>query len=143
LPGYLARVLRSLGYRARLHLVPFPTLSPAFRSRIQLSVDGDWAPDYAAPSSYLPGFFGCHGGFNNDYFCDPPLDRTMRRATALQLRDPPRAAALWSQIDHELADQAYWVPTVSLRVPEIVSKRVQNYQHSPLWGFIPSQVWLR
>ena len=65
------------------------------------------------------------------------------RLPAHRPKDPPRAAALWSQIDHELADRAYWVPTVSLRVPEIVSKRVQNYQHSPLWGFIPSQVWLR
>ena len=67
----------------------------------------------------------------------------MRRATALQERDPRRAAVVWSRIDHEIAAGAYWVPTVSLRSPEIVSKRVRNYQYSPLWGFIASQVWLR
>jgi len=115
----------------------------AIRPRIQLSVDGDWAPDYPAPSAYLPGFFGCHGGFSNGYVCDPVLDRRMRRATALQLRDPRRAAALWSRIDHEIADRAYWLPTVSLRAPEIISRRVRNYEHNPLWGFIASQVWLR
>ena len=66
----------------------------------------------------------------------------MRRATSLQLQDPRRAASSWTRIDHEIADRAYWVPTVSLRSPEIVSKRVRNYQHSPLWGFIADQVWL-
>ena len=142
LPAYFAGVLRSLGYRARLHLVPFPTLS-AFREQVQLSVDGDWAPDYPAPSAYLPGFFSCHGGYSNGYVCDSTLDDEMRRATALQERDPRRAAVVWSRIDHEIADGAYWVPTVSLRSPEIVSKRVRNYQYSPLWGFIASQVWLR
>jgi YVTN family beta-propeller protein len=143
LPAYFAHVLRSLGYHVRLHLVPFPTLTTTFRAHIQLSVDGDWAPDYPAPSAYLPGFFSCHGGYNNGYVCEPSLDREMRRATALQIQDPRRAAALWTRIDSEIADRAYWVPTVSLRSPAIVSKRVQNYQHSPLWGFIASQVWLR
>ena len=142
LPAYVGSVLRSLGYRVRLHRVAFPTLS-AIRKRIQLSVDGDWAPDYPAPSAYLPGFFGCRGGFSNGYVCDAGLDRQMRRATALQLRDPRRAAALWSRIDHEIADRAYWLPTVSLRAPELVSRRVRNYEHNPLWGFIASQVWLR
>jgi YVTN family beta-propeller protein len=142
LPAYVAGVLRSLGYDVRLHRVAFPALS-SIRGRIQLSVDGDWAPDYPAPSAYLPGFFGCRGGFSNGYVCDPALDRLMRHATALQLRDPQRAAALWSRIDHEIADRAYWLPTVSLRAPEIVSQRVRNYEHNPLWGFIASQVWLR
>jgi YVTN family beta-propeller protein len=142
LPAYVAGVLRSLGYRVRLHRVASPALS-TIRERIQLSVDGDWAPDYPAPSSYLPGFFGCRGGFSNGYVCDPALVRLMRHATALQLRDPRRAAALWSRIDHEIADGAYWLPTVSLRAPEIVSRRVRNYEHNPLWGFIASQVWLR
>ncbi|MGE5273799.1 MAG: hypothetical protein ACM3QU_08580 [Verrucomicrobiota bacterium] len=67
----------------------------------------------------------------------------MRRATALQLQDPPRAAAPWSHLDHELADRAHWLPTVSLRAPEVVSNRVRGYQHSPLRGFIAGQVWLR
>jgi YVTN family beta-propeller protein len=142
LPAYFARVLRSLGYRARLHLVPSPQLSTLDR-RIQLSVAGDWQADYPAPSSYLPGFFGCLGGFSSGYVCDPELERAMRRATALQLRDPNRAAALWTRVDHEVADRAYWVPMVSLRSPQVVSKRVRNFQYSPVWGFIASQVWLR
>jgi ABC-type oligopeptide transport system substrate-binding subunit len=135
-------VLRSLGYRTRLHLVPFSTLS-ALRARIQLSVDGDWSPDYPEPSAYLPGFFGCDGGFSNGYVCNRALDLEMRRATALQLRDPRRAAEVWTRVDHEITDRAYWVPTVSLRASEVVSKRLRNYQFSPVWGFIGDQAWVR
>jgi peptide/nickel transport system substrate-binding protein len=142
LPAYFAHVLRSLGYRTRLHLVPFSTLS-ALRARIQLSVDGDWSPDYPEPSAYLPGFFGCDGGFSNGYVCNRALDLEMRRATALQLRDPRRAAEVWTRVDHEITDRAYWVPTVSLRASEVVSKRLRNYQFSPVWGFIGDQAWVR
>jgi ABC-type oligopeptide transport system substrate-binding subunit len=123
--------------------VPFPTLTRAFRHRIQLSVDGDWQPDYPAPSAYLPAFFGCRGGFGNGYVCDPSLDRALRRATAREAADARRSSALWARVDRKVTDNAYWVPTVSLRAPELVSGRVRNYQHSPLWGFIAGQVWLR
>jgi ABC-type transport system substrate-binding protein len=60
LPAYVTSVLRSLGYRARLHLVANTRITPALRRRIQLSVVGDWLADYPAPSAYLPQFFGCH-----------------------------------------------------------------------------------
>jgi YVTN family beta-propeller protein len=142
LPAYFAQVLRSLGYRTRLRVVPSAQLTASLRRRIHFSVDGDWAPDYPAPSAYIPGFFGCDGGFSNGYFCEPQLDRRMRRAAALELKDPRRAAALWARIDHEIVDRALWVPTVSLRAPEFVSERVQNYQYNPIWGFIADQVWL-
>jgi peptide/nickel transport system substrate-binding protein len=142
-PRYIARVLRSLGYRVQVRLVPFATITPAMRREFQLSVDGNWMPDYPAPSAYLPQFFGCHGGNGNGYFCDPALDRRMRRAATLQLTDPTHAALLWAAIDRELVDQAAWVPTVNLLALEFVSKRVRNYQYSPIGGFIAHQVWLR
>ena len=39
--------------------------------------------------------------------------------------------------------QAYWVPTVNPQEPELVSKRLRNYQFNPVWGFIADQAWLR
>ena len=54
LPAYVAGVLRSLGCRTHLHLVPYASFSPQSRRRLQLTVDGDWVPDYPAPGSYLP-----------------------------------------------------------------------------------------
>jgi peptide/nickel transport system substrate-binding protein len=144
LPGYIDRVLRTLGYRTKLHLVPYAAFSPTMRRRIQLTVDGDWVPDYPSPSSYLPSFFSCNGGHNRKrYVCEPQLDRQMRQASGLELESPARAAALWTRIDHELVDRALWVPTVNVRESEFVSARLRNYQYQPVWGFIVDQAWLR
>ena len=142
-PEYIARVLRSLGYKARVRVAPAASMTTAVRRHLQLSADGDWEADYPSPSSYIPQFFGCGGGNSNGYFCDRRLDRKMQRATMLDLNHPLRAAALWTQVDHELTDQAAWVPMVSLRLVDLVSTRLRNYQYNPLWGFIADQVWLR
>lgn len=143
LPGYVARELRSLGFRTRLHLVPYASLTPATRRHHQISVDGDWLPDYPAPSAYLPQFFSCGGAHSNGYFCDPELDRLMARAQDWQLRNPDRAAALWTRIDHKLVDQAAWVPLVNLRGVDLVSHRLGNFTFHAVWGFIADQARLR
>jgi YVTN family beta-propeller protein len=143
LPAYVASVLRSLGYRTRLHLVPGSKITYAMRRTFQLSVDGDWLPDYPKPSSFLPQFFGCNGGYSNGYVCDPALDRMMTRATALQVQDPERAAALWAAIDRRIVDRAYWVPLVNAHSPELVSRRLRNFQYNPIWDFIAAQAWVR
>ena len=93
-PSYIAAVLRSLGYRAHLHLAPSATITIAMRRRHQLSVDGDWLADYPSASSYIPQFFSCGGGNGNGYYCDPPLDRKMQRASQLEPTHPVRSAAL-------------------------------------------------
>jgi peptide/nickel transport system substrate-binding protein len=147
-PAYIASVLRSLGYRASIHLVPFGEWNDSLSERMQIGAGLDWVPNYPAPSAYLPGFFGCHGFFGHgDYdpghACDPALDRQMRRADALQLVDPRRAAALWSRIDRELVDRAWWATTVQQHPPELVSKRLRNFEGSPIGDFIADQAWLR
>jgi hypothetical protein len=55
----------------------------------------------------------------------------------------PRSGALWTAIDHELVDRAYWVPTVNAGVAELVSARLGNYQYHPVWGFMAAQAWVR
>jgi peptide/nickel transport system substrate-binding protein len=142
-PRHVAAVLRSLGYRVGLHMVPFARLTPERRRRIQVSVDGDWLPDYPAPSSYVPQFLGCDGGLSNGYVCDRGLDLRMRDASALELAEPSRAAAAWARIDRYVTRRAYWIPTVLPRETELVSPRLGNYQFSPVWGFIADQAWVR
>ncbi|MFZ0231170.1 MAG: ABC transporter substrate-binding protein, partial [Mycobacterium sp.] len=66
--AYVADVLRALGYRVRLHLVPFATITEAMWERMQLSTDGDWLANYPDPSSYIPQFFSCGGGNSNGYY---------------------------------------------------------------------------
>ena len=142
-PAYVAGVLRALGYRVRLHLVPFASITEAMRERFQLSVDGDWVANYPDPSSYLPQFFGCGGGTSNGYYCNPRLDRRMQQAALLELSDPPRASARWQSIDRQLTDAAIWVPTVNERQVDLVSRRLRNYEYNPVWGFLADQAWLR
>jgi peptide/nickel transport system substrate-binding protein len=142
LPAYIASVLRSLGYRTRLHLRQGGRISYALRRTFQLSVDGDWGPDYPSPSALLPPFFACGGGYTNGYVCDRDLDRAMRRASAAELRDPEQASALWARADQMIVDRAYWVPTVSSHAPELVSRRLGNYEYSPIWDFVADQAWL-
>jgi peptide/nickel transport system substrate-binding protein len=140
---YIASVLRSLGYRIHLHIRPIEAISESARRSFQLSVDGDWEADYPDPSSYIPEFFACHGGDSNGYSCDRRIDAQMQRAELLELEQPAHAAALWTRVDHELTNDAAWVPTVDLRSVEFVSARLHDYEYNPVWGFLPDQVWLR
>jgi YVTN family beta-propeller protein len=142
-PAYIADILRTLGYRVQLHLVPLATITQAMRRRFQLSVDGDWLVDYPDPSSYLPQFFSCGGGNSNGYYCNPALDRRMHQAVLLELTNPPKARTLWESIDHQLTSDAPWVPTVNERDVELISARLRNYQYNPIWGFLADQAWLR
>ncbi|MFZ1879832.1 MAG: BTAD domain-containing putative transcriptional regulator [Gaiellaceae bacterium] len=147
-PAYVASVLRSLGYRASVHLVRFGDWNDSLSRRMQVGAGLDWVPNYPAPSAYVPGFFGCHGFYGHGDFdpghaCDSALDRQMRRADELQLVDPGRAAALWSRIDRELVDRAWWATTVEQHPPEFVSKRLRNFEGSPIGDFIADQAWLR
>lgn len=61
----------------------------------------------------------------------------------MRIRDPDRSAALWANIDRELADRAVWAPLVNERIVDFVSRRVRNYQFSPVYHFMPAQFWLR
>jgi ABC-type transport system substrate-binding protein len=141
--AYVASVLRSLGYRVRVHLQRLGSITPATRRHHQMSTDGDWLPAYPAPSSYMTPFFSCNGGFGNGYACNPALDAEMKQALSLQLVDPRKAAEIWTRVDHQATDLAYWVPTVTDRVVELISKRVHNYEFQPAWGsFIADQAWL-
>jgi len=142
-PAYIARVLKSLGFKVTVHRARSDTITLAQRRTFQLSVDGDWLLDFPTAASFLPPFFGCHGPHNHHYYCKPRLDRLMQVATLADAQDPARAARLWATADHLITDQAYWVPTVNLREVDLVSSRLHNYEFNPVWGFLADQSWVR
>jgi peptide/nickel transport system substrate-binding protein len=141
--AYVAGVLRTLGYRVRIHLVPIATVTQAMRTHFQLSADGDWVAPYPDPSSYIPQYFSCGGGNGNGFYCNPRLDREMQDATQLELINPGRSRALWESVDRQLTDQAVWVPTVTPREVDLTSNRLHNYEYNPVWGFLADQSWLQ
>jgi ABC-type transport system substrate-binding protein/DNA-binding SARP family transcriptional activator len=141
--SYAVRLLRSLGFRARTHLIPqadFGSIPQrVFKNRIQMTPPswGDTTPD---------GFFGtwflCSAAFNHHWFCRSRLDRAIRRAETLETTNPPAASRAWRRIDHEVTDQAAWVPLVNPGSFDFVSARVRNYQSTP-GGMLADQVWFR
>jgi peptide/nickel transport system substrate-binding protein len=141
-PAYIAEILRLLGYHVTVHLLPGAAITQQMRRRYQITADGDWLADYPDPSSYLPQFFGCNGGNGNGFFCSAAIDREMAEASSLELSHPAAAAALWTSIDHQLTDDAAWVPTVNEREVDFVSSRLRNYEYNPVWGFLADQSWL-
>ena len=141
LTRYTAGVLRELGYRVRVRLVPHAFLDPMpehLLGTIQL-IPAGWGD---TTSGFLATWFSCAGVNSHGWFCDRRIDRQMNRAKSLQASDPRAAAAVWAQIDRDLVDQAAWVPLVNERVVDFVSARVRNYQFHPYWGFMADQAWL-
>jgi peptide/nickel transport system substrate-binding protein len=67
----------------------------------------------------------------------------MQQAELLERAAPAAANALWGSVDHELTNQADWVPTVSVREVDLVSRRLGNYQFNPVWGFLVDQSWIQ
>jgi peptide/nickel transport system substrate-binding protein len=140
---YVAEVLRRLGYRPRVRVVPGGAYDEALQTgRVPLKPVTWYGGDLGA-SGFLRTWFACDGGETGGRFCDPRLDRLMRRATELEATDARRAAIVWADVDRRVADAAAAVPLVTPRAVEFVSARVRNYQNHPIGGLIVDQVWLR
>ena len=145
-------LLHRLGYRASLRLVPdaiYARKSGNSRFHVQMS-SGGWSADYPSPSSFIKLKLSC-AAFRpgTDYtqnaggFCDPAIDRQVDRAQRLQTWRPQRAARLWQRIERQLVARAVWLPMVTPRTTDFVSRRVGNYQFHPLWGLLVDQLWVR
>jgi YVTN family beta-propeller protein len=140
--------LRRLGYRASLHIVSdanFFHIAAKPRNPVPV-ISGGWAADYPAASDFIALKLSCHAiatGNNSGRFCDPAIDRQILEAEGRQLDRPQQAARLWATLDRELVDRAVWVPLVTPKLTDLVSRRVGNYQYHPLWGPLIDQFWVR
>ena len=73
-------------------------------------------------------------------FCDRGLESRIEAALAAR---GPRADALWRDVYRDIEAAAPAVPLVNRRTVTLVSKRVGNYQHHPLWTTLLEQLWVR
>jgi peptide/nickel transport system substrate-binding protein len=144
---YAVKLLRSLGYRATIKALS-PTKYTSYAGA-QIGFLG-WTSDYPAPSgffvplltcsSYLPG---SADNANFAGFCDPHIDRAIKHAQIEQTANPEAAGRLWQRVDRETVDQAPWVPLSSPNILNVLSKRVGNFQFSPMWSMLIDQLWVR
>jgi YVTN family beta-propeller protein len=145
---YVVSVLNSIGYNAHYRFAdnPYPMED---RLHLQVGFFG-WGPDFGTPSSFIPQTLTCAAynrvnslNGNTAEFCDPAIDRKIRRARSLQTSDPDSASRLWAEIDRRITDQAPWVPYANGAALEVKSTRVGNYQYNPQWGTLLDQLWVR
>ena len=119
------------------------------RNRAQIGFDGLGArlpgPGVVPGSVFSCAAFlpGNPDNQNRTEFCDPGIDRQMRRAQAEQLSDPTGSRARWQRVDREITDAAPWVPLMVTKDVNFLSKRVGNYQYSPEMGMLIDQLWVR
>ena len=140
--GYTAGVLRRLGYRVRVRLVPHSFLDDPRTRRLQ-----SHPVDPSRLARYEPVQLLCAVAVvrRSD---EPRLvlrlaTRSCNRAVPTPSRRWTReaAAALWARIDRQATgDKAAWVPLVNPRLIDFVSARVRNYQFHPYWGILANQL---
>src|SRR5262249_37605531 len=125
------------------------TMNP--RNRAQIGWIG-WSADWPAASGFFPQAFSCaatapgnpQAATNIAEFCDPEVDREMKRAASEQATDPEAARLLWERVDRDVVDRAPWVPLVNTTNIDVLSKRVGNYQYNPPGAtLLLDQLWVR
>ena len=144
----ISRELSTLGYRPSLHIITHDRYFSALAdpsNGIQIGWLG-WAADFPAPSQFLHELFSCGNvpphGFNMSYFCEPAVERAMRRALALQATDPAAANAAWADVDRMITDRSPWLAYANPSNVYFVSKRVGNVQINPQWLLLLDQLWV-
>ena len=145
--AYVVRLLRELGYRARLRVTDNHAILASAHQDVQLFIDS-WAANVPSPSEWLTLQLSCAewhppaAVINHAHFCDPALDRTAAEAAQLQATDPVAADRLWAKADRQATDQAPWLMMVSYLGIDTVSPRVGDYQYVPTFGALLDQLWL-
>jgi peptide/nickel transport system substrate-binding protein len=130
--AYIVSVLRSIGFKAHLSLIPHT--GGTWRQDRQAGVSG-WGADYPSANAVFSTSFTCRSyapvpadaNFNAAEFCDHGIDAMIARARRLQISDPAAASRLWTKIDRDITDRAPWVTMNTPVNPEFVSRRTGNY----------------
>jgi peptide/nickel transport system substrate-binding protein len=137
---HVVRTLTSLGYpvtvRGRLAATPKP--SSAIAAQVAFTSRNSPVPDIL-----FDDFVSCSGRLNSGWFCDPSLDRLLRRAHDLSATDPAGAAQLWADLNQRVVDEAVFAPLANPRSVELLAPRVGGYQNHAFFGFLPAQAWVQ
>jgi peptide/nickel transport system substrate-binding protein len=145
---YFVGLLNKIGYKAKLQALS-PDIQYEFCQNSKNVVQfcwSDWYQDYPAASDFINVLLGCtgfHPGSNASpniaEFCDRKIEAEIQAALKLGITNQDAANALWAKIDHQIVDQAPWVPVVNTKYIDFISKRVKGYLFSPQWYFLLDQ----
>jgi YVTN family beta-propeller protein len=153
--GYFVSVLRSLGYRAQLHIKPagFPTIKFLIdpRNHIQMGIAPGWSAASPAPSEFLQQLFTCDAIRPDDTnlpnisnFCDKTVDALVAAAETAELANNDVAArSLWRQAERKIVTAAPIVPIAVDLVPYLTSARARNVEATPTDFPALDQAWVK
>ena len=150
--AYYVGLLNRLGFRATLKSIPNEVtfFTDVVQAKFHAQTfDYTWIQDYPAAADFLNLLFGCKsiqndgGNANASQFCDHSIDRMIDKALRLQAADPYASGVQWARVDRAVVDAAPWAAVVNRTGAELVSHRVGNYQHSPQWGLLIDQLWVK
>jgi peptide/nickel transport system substrate-binding protein len=149
---HVVDVLNDLGMRARLKVVDdvgayfdaiYQTTARAGTSgHPQIYVSG-WLPDYPFASNFIDAQFRCGSPGNPSGYCSRSLDAEMARARRLQTTAPGAATRAWTEIEHQLVEDAAQAPLTNPVTTYAVSARTENVQINPQWGILLSRLWVQ
>jgi peptide/nickel transport system substrate-binding protein len=149
---YLVSLLRRLGYPTTVRDLSTDNNAQSrfanSRTRAQAAL-AELTPNYPTASQIIQTNFACNdfipdsaGSANLSEFCDHRLDSQINSALAADTNNAPDAAALWSQADRTVTDQAPVVPLTNPSNIDFVSARVGNYQYS-FNSALVDELWVR
>ena len=98
-------------------------------------------PTYPAASNFIEALFSCRGGSTSGTSATGrSIDASAARCGSSRPTSGSEPAL--DRLDREITDKALWVPLYNSHGADLVSKRVGNYQHSPMRGALLSQLWV-
>jgi peptide/nickel transport system substrate-binding protein len=148
---YVVEVLNDLGLRADLKVVQAekyfdailpPTGSPGSQDHPQVFLSG-WAQDYPGAGTFIDDQFSCGGFANSSGWCSESLDARIDEALGLYSEDPGASSRAWTDIEHQLVEDAPLAPLTNPVSTNAVSARTANVQVHPQWGILLSRLWVR
>jgi ABC-type oligopeptide transport system substrate-binding subunit len=136
-------VLNELGMRADLKFVTDTRFQEGLQTGEPQGFWLGWLPAYPSANEFLSPLFECGSSFNVTGACDEALDDQFEEARARQATDPAAANLMWTEIEHQLVEDAVWVPVANPVVNHSLSTRVGNVQVNPMLGVLFGQLWVR
>jgi peptide/nickel transport system substrate-binding protein len=147
---HVVDVLNDLGLRAHLKVVPLDPYFAAVNQNTARAGSPDhpqvflygWIQDWPAAGNFIVPLFSCDV-VNPSGYCSRSLDARVDKALGLQATDPGAANRLWTDIEHQLVEEAATAPLANPVFTRAVSGRVENVQVHTQWGVLLSRVWVQ
>ena len=141
---YVVEVLNELGLSASLKIVHDVEeyAGAIYAGEPQAYLFG-WSSDYPRAVNFLDTQFRCGSPYNTSGLCNESLDAANEEAQRLQATDPAASNSAWIEIEHQLVEDAIWVPVTNLVSAYVFSARTENVQVHPQWGVLLSRLWVQ